>query len=463
MIIDIKSTGYQNDVSRVKLYTEGKKLKAHVMTFGCQQNEADSERARGILLDMGYELSDNYRECDIILVNTCAIREHAEMKALSMLGNFRAVKKNNPDLIVGVFGCMAAEPTVMEKIKKDFHYVSFTFEPNMLHMLPSLVLAALEKSKRTFVIGEDKGDIVEGSPVYRVGDFKAWVSIMYGCNNFCSYCIVPYVRGRERSRRSEDVLSECKELISNGVKEITLLGQNVNSYRSDISFAELLERIALIDGDFTVRFMTSHPKDVSEKLILVMKKYSGKIAPYFHLPLQSGSDSILKKMNRSYDRERFISVAKKLKTEIPGLALSTDVIIGFPGETEEDFEDTMNVLREIRFDMVYSFLYSKREGTKAASMTDFVEDSAKNDRMKKLLAEQDIISYEMNQPYVGNVCRVLVESVSKRGGGDTYTARTGSNKLVHFKSDKNSIGNFINVKIEKAGAFDLFATEINNI
>ncbi len=461
MIIDIRDTQYKSTVSRVRLYVKNKGLKAHVMTFGCQQNEADSERARGILLDMGYALSDDYRECDIILVNTCAIREHAEMKALSMLGNFRKVKRNNPSLMVGVFGCMAAEPSVMEKLKKDFHYVSFTFEPNMLHMLPSLVLKSIEESKRSFILGEDKGDIVEGAPVYRKGDFKAWVSIMYGCNNFCSYCIVPYVRGRERSRRSEDILTECKELVCSGVKEITLLGQNVNSYESDINFAGLLEKIAKIDGDFIVRFMTSHPKDVSDKLISIMKQHSGKIAPYFHLPLQSGSNDILRKMNRSYDRERFLKVAKMLRNEVPGIALSTDVIIGFPGETESDFEDTMNVLREIRFDMVYSFLYSKREGTKAANMTDAVDYEIKNQRMKRLLQEQDIISYEMNLPYVDNVCRVLVESVSKRGGDNTYTARTGTNKIVHFKSDTNSIGKFVNLKIEKAGVFDLFAKEID--
>ena len=459
MIIDIKDTEYYGSVERVKSYTRDKLYKAHVMTFGCQQNEADSERARGMLLDMGYALSDDFTECDLILVNTCAIREHAEMKVLSMLGNFRAVKKKNPDLIVGVFGCMAAETGAMERLKGDFHYVSFTFEPNMLHMLPSLVLRSLEESRRSFIIGEDRGDIVEGAPVYRTGDFKAWVSIMYGCNNFCSYCIVPYVRGRERSRRSEDILKECEQLVKEGVKEITLLGQNVNSYSSDITFPQLLEKIALIDGEFIVRFMTSHPKDVSDRLIEVMREHTGKIAPYFHLPLQSGSDSILKQMNRSYGRERFLSIAKALKDNIPGIALSTDVIIGFPGETEQDFEDTMSVLREVRFDMVYSFLYSPREGTRAAKMQDVVHRDVKNERMKRLLAEQDVISYEANLPYVGGRYRVLVESESKKVAG-VYTARTDSNKLVHFKSANAPIGRFVEVEIEKAGAFDLFAKEI---
>ena len=459
MIIDIRDTEYGDAVARVKSFTRAKIYKAHVMTFGCQQNEADSEKARGILLDMGYTLSDDFTECDLILVNTCAIREHAEMKALSMLGNFRAVKKKNPDLIVGVFGCMAAEPSVMEKLKRDFHYVTFTLEPNMLHLLPKLVLRSLEESKRSFVIGEDRGDIIEGAPVYRMGDFKAWVSIMYGCNNFCSYCIVPYVRGRERSRRSEDILKECEQLVLDGVKEITLLGQNVNSYSSDITFPELLEKIALIEGDFIVRFMTSHPKDVSDKLIDVMRNYTTKIVPYFHLPLQSGSNSILKRMNRSYGRERFITIAKRLKEQIQGISLSTDVIVGFPGETDADFEDTMAVLREVRFDMVYSFLYSPREGTRAAKMQDAVPQDVKNERMRILLAEQEVISYEANLPYVGKTCRVLVESESKKVSG-VYTARTASNKLVHFKSQKALIGQFIEVEIEKAGAFDLFAKEI---
>ena len=401
MIIDIKNTEYRCAVDQVRLYAKPRSFKAHVMTFGCQQNEADSEMARGILEDMGYTISNDYKECDLILVNTCAIREHAEMKALSMLGNFRALKRNNPELIIGVMGCMAAEPSVAVKLKTDFHYVSFTIEPNMMYKLPELTLRFIENGRRSFVIGEDSGDIVEGAPIKRNGHFSAWVSIMYGCNNFCSYCIVPYVRGRERSRDSNVIIEECRALVNKGVKEITLLGQNVNSYKSDISFPKLLEKIALIEGDFIIRFMTSHPKDASDELILVMKRYLGKIAPYFHLPLQSGSNSVLKAMNRTYDRERYLSLAMKLKEEIPGIALSTDVIVGFPGETDADFEDTMDVLRRVRFDMVYSFLYSKREGTKAAKMDNFVEDSVKSVRMDKLLKEQDVISFEMNSDYVG--------------------------------------------------------------
>lgn len=459
MILNVENTSYPSFAALVRDRVKDKNQKAHVITFGCQQNEADSERVRGMLISMGYGLTEDYTEADVIIVNTCAIREHAEMKALSMLGNFRAVKRKNPALIVGLIGCMAAEPGVVSKLKTDFHYITFTIEPNMLHKLPELMLKSIEEGKRSFVIGEDTQDIVEGLPIKRVGESRAWVSIMYGCNNFCSYCIVPYVRGRERSRNSADVIAECRLLAENGIKEITLLGQNVNSYKSDKTFAELLECIALIDGDFIIRFMTSHPKDVSEELIAVMRKYSGKIAPYFHLPLQSGSDKILKDMNRTYNRERYLEVAKKLRN-IPGMALSTDVIIGFPGETDDDFDNTMDILETVRFDMVYSFLFSKRAGTKAAKMTNTVDEATKNARMKRLLTVQDEISLEKNLEYVGKRVRVLVESHSKKGDADVYTARTGSNKLVHFKSDKNNIGKFVYVEIEKAGAFDLYAKEI---
>lgn len=459
MLLNVENTEYPSFSALVRERIKDKKLRAHVITFGCQQNEADSEKVRGMLISMGYSITGDYGEADVIIVNTCAIREHAEMKALSLLGNFRAVKRRNPELIVGLIGCMAAEPGVVARLKTDFHYISFTIEPNMLHKLPELILRSIEDGKRTFVIGEDTSDIVEGLPVNRIGKIKAWVSIMYGCNNFCSYCIVPYVRGRERSRASKDVILECKELVEGGIKEITLLGQNVNSYKSDLTFAELIERIALIEGDFIIRFMTSHPKDASDELIEIMRKYSGKIAPYFHLPLQSGSDKILKDMNRTYNRSRYLEVAKKLR-EIPGMALSTDVIIGFPGESDEDFDDTMDILEAVRFDMVYSFLFSKREGTRAANMTNTVDDSIKNARMKRLLAVQDVISLEKNEEYVGKRIRVLVESRSKRGDADVYTARTGSNKLVHFKSNTDRIGQFIYVEIEKAGAFDLYAKEI---
>ena len=455
MIHSINKKDVGEYISLVKRINEGKELYAHVITFGCQQNERDSETILGYLSKMGYEATDNPDIADVIVMNTCAIREHAEVKALSMLGRFKGQKKKNPDLIVGVVGCMAAEPHRAEMLKKDFHYVSFTAEPNMLHRIPELIYKKLTDGKRSFVFGADEGDIYEDAPSVRRSSHRAWVSIMYGCNNFCSYCIVPYVRGRERSRRSEDILSECCELVNSGVKEITLLGQNVNSYKADISFPELLSKVAEIEGDFIIRFMTSHPKDTSTELVTVMKKYSPKIAPFFHLPLQSGSNLILKAMNRTYTREKYLTIANELKENIPGIALSTDVIIGFPGETDEDFADTMDILSSVQFDNVYAFLYSPREGTKAAKMTSVVERKVKDKRMSELLSFQDKLSLEINKSYEGKTYRVLVDSVDNKDGRKIYSARTLTNKLVYFEKDGVNVGEFVTIKIEKACPYHL--------
>ncbi len=456
MIYNIKDSDTEKYIDLVKKELQGIEKFVYIATFGCQQNEADSEKILGFAESMGYKYTDDPDFADLVIFNTCAIREHAEEKALSMLGRFKGLRASKPALIVGVVGCMAAEPHRAEMLKRDFHYVSFTLEPNMIHRLPELVLRKLTENKRSFVFGEDKGDIYEGAPASRRVGHRAWVSIMYGCNNFCSYCIVPYVRGRERSRNSVDVIEECKALISNGVKEITLLGQNVNSYRSDIDFADLLEAIASIEGDFLVRFMTSHPKDTSDKLVEVMAEYYPKIAPYFHLPLQSGSNRILKLMNRTYTKERFLQLADKLRSRIPNVALSTDVIIGFPTETDDDFADTMDVMRTVRFDMVYSFLYSPRVGTAAAKMDGAVSKDVKNSRMEELLSLQDKISLERNLPYEGKVLRVLADSEEERADGEiVYTGRTETNKLVHFKGNGVKLGEFVFVEIEKACPFDL--------
>ena len=288
MIHSIDEARTNEYISLVKKELSGREKFVHVITFGCQQNERDSETIHGLCQEMGYTRTDDSEKADLIIVNTCAIREHAEVKALSLLGRFKAQKKKNPDLLVGVVGCMAAEPHRADMLKKDFHYVSFTAEPNMLHKIPELIARKIIDGKRSFIFGKDEGDIYEGAPSVRRESHRAWVSIMYGCNNFCSYCIVPYVRGRERSRNSNDILLECRELVESGVKEITLLGQNVNSYNADMTFPELISSVAQIPGDFIIRFMTSHPKDTSDELISVMKKYSPKIAPFFHLPLQSG-------------------------------------------------------------------------------------------------------------------------------------------------------------------------------
>ena len=454
MIHSINETSVREYISLVKEMNMGETKRAHVITFGCQQNERDSETVLGLLCEMGYTPTDNADDADIIVINTCAIREHAEVKALSLLGRFKAQKKRNPDLLVGVVGCMAAEPHRADMLKKDFHYVSFTLEPNMLHRIPELVFKKLTDGKRSFIFGEDKGDIYEDAPAVRRESHRAWVSIMYGCNNFCSYCIVPYVRGRERSRRSEDIINECRALVDSGVKEITLLGQNVNSYRSEISFAQLLSKIAEIEGDFIIRFMTSHPKDTSDELISVMKKHTPKIAPFFHLPLQSGSNRILKEMNRTYTRERYLEIATSLRKNIPGIALSTDVIIGFPTESDDDFADTMDILRQVEFDNVYAFLYSPREGTRAAKMDGAVPREVKDVRMAELLKEQDKLSLERNLPYENSMQRVLVDSFEMREDKRICSARTLTNKLVYFESN-TPVGEFIDVKITKACPYHL--------
>lgn len=455
MIHNINDTRTKEYISLVKAANAGKQHFVHIITFGCQQNERDSETILGLCLEMGYKKTDVADNADLIVFNTCAIREHAEVKALSLLGRFKALKKRNPNLMVGVVGCMAAEPHRADMLKKDFHYVTFTLEPNMLHRIPELIYRKISDGKRSFVLGCDEGDIYEGAPSVRRQKHRAWVSIMYGCNNFCSYCIVPYVRGRERSRNSEDILNECRELVDGGVKEITLLGQNVNSYKADFSFPELLGAVAEIEGDFIIRFMTSHPKDTSPDLISVIEKYSPKIAPFFHLPLQSGSNSILKAMNRTYTREKYLSIAESLKRQIPSIALSTDVIVGFPGESEGDFEDTMDVLRQVQFDNVYAFLFSPREGTRAAQMNCGVKREIMDKRMAELLEFQDGLSLEINKKYENSCQRVLVDSLDNRENAMIFSGRTLTNKLVYFTAEKCDVGQFINVKITKACPYHL--------
>ena len=455
MLINFCDTDYIKYTEKVRNLIGADDKKVYITTFGCQQNEADSEKLLGMAISMGYSPTDAPESADLIILNTCAIRKHAEEKALSLLGRFKAIKAKKSGLIVGVCGCMAAEEHIVNMLKNDFHYVSFTLEPGMITKLPLLVFKSLDENKRSFIYGEDSKDITEGIPTVRSLKYKAWVSIMYGCNNFCSYCIVPYVRGRERSRDSDEIIRECADLVANGCKEITLLGQNVNSYRGKYDFAGLLSKIAEIEGDFIIRFMTSHPKDISDELIEVMGKYTPKVAPYFHIPLQSGSNKILKAMNRTYDRDKFMRTVEKLRERVPEICLSTDIIVGFPGESEDDFLDTLDVLKTVKFDMVYAFKYSPREGTPAARMTEQIETSIKEERISRLLTIQDTISFEKNLEYEGNVVKVLVDSVSKRQNMNTLSARTATNKLVHFKADEALIGHFAYVKIEKARAFDL--------
>lgn len=427
-----------------------------ILTFGCQQNEADSEKLRGMAHEMGYTDAADPADADLILLNTCAIREHAEQKVLSYVGRLKEYREKNPALVVGICGCMTAQPHRVRQIRERYPQVSFTLDPASLDRFPQTLAAVLDGGKRTFVIGSETPAITEGLPTARTVRHRAWVSIMYGCNNFCSYCIVPYVRGRERSRASGEILREVASLVEGGCRDITLLGQNVNSYRGDCDFATLLDRVASLPGDFLLRFMTSHPKDVPDALIDVMAKHPGRIAPQFHLPLQSGSDSILSRMNRKYTRETYLETVEKLRRAIPDIVLSTDLIIGFPGETDEDFAETMQVVRDVRYDMIYSFLYSPRHGTPAATMPDPVPDSVRKARMAELLETQNQISLSLAERYVGQTLRILVDAPGKEPG--TLTGRTPGGRLVHFAGDETLIGQFVRVTIDRAEPFALRGT-----
>lgn len=447
-------------VAEVRRWIIPGESRVYVLTFGCQQNEADGERLLGLALSMGYGRADTPEEAELILVNTCAIREHAELKALSIIGGFKHVKEKNPRVIIGVCGCMAAEPHRVEDLKRRYPYVSFTLEPAKIASLPSLVAGVIRTKKRAFILPDDPSAvplIEEGIPVERLSRHKAWVSVMYGCNNFCTYCIVPYVRGRERSRASGEVLSEIRNLVASGVKEITLLGQNVNSYRSDCDFAGLVSKIGEIEGDFRLRFMTSHPKDVSDDLIARFPD-TPHLASQFHLPLQSGSDRILARMNRRYDVARYRSIERRLRERDPGITLTSDVIVGFPGETEEDFQATLDLLREVRFDSVYSFIYSPRRGTPAAKYPDQVPPAVSRERMRRLLDLQCGISAEKNRPLVGRTLSVLCDGPSPDGTPGIQTGRTEGGKLVHFPAPETVVGHFVNVKIDRADAFALRGT-----
>ena len=455
MITNILNTEAKEYIELLRPIVTSRKQHAAVVTFGCQQNVADSERVMGLLSKIGYIPEENPTLADLVIVNTCAIREHAESKALSLLGRFKKIKAERPDFILGVIGCMAAEEHRIEHIKRGFSYVSFTAPPADFDKLPRLIYSALTEEGRGFISPVDVPDIVEGVEPVRVNSHKAWVSIMYGCNNFCSYCIVPYVRGRERSRNSEDVIRECRELVASGVKEITLLGQNVNSYRSDINFAELLSRVAELPGDFIVRFMTSHPKDTSDELISVIGKHK-KIAPHFHLPLQSGSDRILSLMNRTYTVDKYLATVKKLRGVNPDISLSTDIIVGFPGESDEDFEATLSVLSAVKFDMVYSFIYSPRVGTRAAAMDNQVDSETSHKRMDKLLSLVEEHSRERAERYIGKSVRVLVDTSEERDGRFYCTARAENSRLVRFLSDTDCVGEFVNVEIKRTSSFDFF-------
>lgn len=439
----------------------------YIETYGCQQNEADSERIVGIAEKMGFSQVFTPEEADLIIVNTCAVREHAELKALSNTGRLKHLKERNHTLRIGVCGCMVQQEKRKEDIKNKYPYVDFVFGTNMFEKLEGIIKRTYSQKKRILNIeGYDvnPGTVCEGLPQKRRFSYKAYVSIMSGCNNFCSYCVVPYVRGRERSRQKENILKEIKALIEDGCKEITLLGQNVNSYGKDLGmtegFSTLLREINAIDGDFIIRFMTSHPKDASDELIECVSTLD-KCESHFHLPLQSGSDRILKLMNRRYTSEDFILLAKKLRCKSPMISLTSDIIVGFPGETEEDFEKTLDVMRKVSFDNVFSFIYSPRNNTPAAKMPDQIPDEIKKSRMKRLLDLQQELCIRNNTPYLNNVYKCLCEGKSK-SDPDLFSARTSSGKLVHFKnnSENDPTGCFIDLKITKIMPIMLFGEPI---
>lgn len=427
----------------------------YIQTLGCQQNEADSERMAGLAVLMGYVPVSNPEKARLIFVNTCAIREHAETRALSFIGEYKHIKDKYPDTIIGVGGCMVTQQHRADRIKNSYPYVSFTFDTGALHMLPELIWGALNKRNRRFIIS-DEYEIAENIPAYRENSFKSWLSIMYGCNNFCSYCIVPYVRGRERSRTPEAILREAEELVAMGAKDITLLGQNVNSYGKDtggMGIAELMRCICKIDGDFRLRFMTSHPKDASDELIAVMAEEE-KVVSHFHLPVQSGSDKILNAMNRRYTAEKYMSIINKLKASVPNVSITSDIIVGFPGETEEDFQATLKMLEEVRYDMVFSFIYSPRVGTPAAGMEDQIPHKVASERLNRLMQLQDTISLERNERFVGKVLRVLTEDISKNNP-KMMTGKADAPRPIHFKGDSTMIGQYKNILITSADKYSL--------
>ena len=435
--------------------SRGRTPRAFVDTYGCQQNEADSERIRGMLRASGYEIVDTEEGADCIVINTCAIREHAETRVYGNVGALVHTKARHPEQKIFLCGCMMGQPQVVERIKNSYRHVDGVFNPHELWRFPELLQSVLRTNKRIFAVDVSAGNIAEGIPVVRSSDLKAWVSIMYGCNNFCSYCIVPYVRGRERSRRPQDVLDECRALIAQGYKEITLLGQNVNSYGRDLDcgmdFADLLAAVAELDGEFRLRFMTSHPKDSSRKLFDTIAKYD-KICKQFHLPFQSGNDRVLHAMNRRYTAAQYLELVDYGRSLMPELVLTSDVIVGFPGETEAEFEDTLKLIERVRYDALFTFIFSPRAGTPAASMDDPTPRAEKNQRFDRLCALQNRISEEKHRAYIGKTLRVLVDGRD----GDKLTARTDGGRLVRLDGGDELIGQFLNVTITGSTTWSLF-------
>jgi len=440
----------------------GRKLTFYDQTFGCQMNFKDSEKLNGILEDIGYVKADT-EKADFVYYNTCTVRENANVRVYGRLGALKNYKKKNPEMVIAMCGCMMQEPEEQEKVKTTFKFVDVVFGTHNIFKLAELLYECLSGRKRVFDVWEKTDQIIEDLPSDRKFGFKAGVNIMFGCNNFCSYCIVPYVRGRERSRKPEDIVAEVKKLASEGVVEVMLLGQNVNSYgknlENPISFAKLLTMVEEVEGIERIRFMTSHPKDLSDELIEVMA-HSKKICKHLHLPVQSGSSRILKLMNRKYTKEHYLELVDKIRTAVPDIAITTDIIVGFPGETEEDFKETLDVVREVGFDSAYTYVYSKRSGTPAASMEDQVDKDVIKDRFDRLLALLKETSAKNCKKKVGDIERVLIEEENTHEEG-MLTGRLENNLLVHFKGCKEQIGTMADVKLVEEKGFYYMGEQIH--
>ncbi|AZR72647.1 tRNA (N6-isopentenyl adenosine(37)-C2)-methylthiotransferase MiaB [Anoxybacter fermentans] len=449
--------------TKVKKYMVGRftmKGFYHIITYGCQMNEHDSERLAGQLRELGYSSIDDYTKADIIILNTCCVRENAELKVFGKIGELKALKRKKPDLIIGIAGCMMQQENVVEELLKKYPHVDLIFGTHNIHQLGDLVRKVIEKRKRIVEVWDEGRELIPELPSERKSPFQAWVSIILGCNNFCTYCIVPYVRGRERSRPMEDIIREVKRLVADGVIEITLLGQNVNSYGKDfknckVGFADLLKELDKIEGLKRIRYMTSHPRDFSDKLIETIRD-SKKVCEHFHLPMQSGSSRILKKMNRGYTQESYLELIRKIREAVPEASITTDFIVGFPGETEEDFAETLKVVEMVEFDAAYTFMYSPRSGTPAAKFEDQISEEVKKERLQRLMELQAEKSLKKNKKLEGQIVEVLVEGESK-SNPERFQGRTRTNKLVLFdKKDEDLTGKLVNIRINRAQSWNLY-------
>lgn len=446
--VAVQQLAYAQRVREILFAKYGRTPKAFIHTYGCQQNVSDSEKLQGMLAEMGYSFCDSPADADLVLFNTCAVREHAEARVFGNVGQLKKLKEQKPDMLIVLCGCMVQQEHIVEKVKRSYPYVDILFGTFVKHRFAELVYKKLTSKKRVFEISDSENLIAEGMPVKRDGTYKAWLPIMHGCNNFCTYCIVPYVRGREKSRDYKEILAEAKQLIDSGVREITLLGQNVNSYMKDddsgMNFASLLRMLNGLDGEFRIRFMTSHPRDCTKELIDTVAECE-KVCHHLHLPVQCGSDRILKRMNRHYTTEKYLSLIDYAKKKIPDIEFTSDIIVGFPGEEYSDFCGTLDIIKKVEFYSLFTFIFSPRNGTPAALMEDNISPSEKSRWFRELLAEQEKISEKLNRSLVGKTVTVLCEKSERTDG--MLSGKTNGYATVDFFGSEDLIGKFVNVNI----------------